>query len=277
MWYFLHSDSPWLLKSEAVVEMTDADGLKEDAPVLCSGVSCGRVLTISRGNEKAKIEIGLHQGTDLYEELVPRVVTIGFVGQRALELGFYELDESTKTLLKAGDVLKGEKPRGPASFGPSVAAFYEVFKADLEILKTAYSKIDKEKVDTLFTVLSTDLPKSIQKVKKIIRFSTSEINETLENVSELKTKVVEIQGQLNELTNQVDNSPMFATLDNINLRITEISEKLEVLKSNYEKSDLKEIVSSEEIQNETQEALSHIQEIGVILKEQKVRLIVDFF
>lgn len=70
---------------------------------------------------------------------------------------------------------------------------------------------------------------------------------------------------------------MFATLDNINLRITEISEKLEVLKSNYEKSDLKEIVSSEEIQNETQEALSHIQEIGVILKEQKVRLIVDFF
>jgi hypothetical protein len=277
LWYFLHYSSPWLLKNENRVEMVDADGLKEDAPVLCSGVTCGRVLLITRKDEKANILIGLHKGVKLYNELTPRVVTIGFVGQRALELGFYELEDYLKTELEAGAVLKGEKPRGPASFGPSVAAFYEVFQADLKVLKAVYGQIDKDKFDTLLTVLSVDLPKSIKKTKRILRFSTSEITETLSNISELKTQVTELQSQLNSFTIKVNESPMFATLESIHLRIDEITEKLEMLKASYVNSDVNKIVNNDEVQKETQEALKYIQEIGVILKEQKVRLMVDFF
>lgn len=277
LWYFLHHNSPWLLKNENRVEMVDADGLKESAPVLCSGVNCGRVLSITRKDQKANILIGLHKGVKLYNELVPRVVTIGFVGQRALELGFYELKEYPKTELEIGVALKGEKPRGPASFGPSVAAFYEVFQADLKILKVAYAELDKDKFDTLLTVLSVDLPKSIKKTKKILRFSNSEITETLSNINELKIQVTELQGQLNSFTTKVNESPMFATLENIQLNMGEITEKLEMLKASYVNSDLNKIINNDEVQKETQEALKYIQEIGVILKEQKVRLMVDFF
>ncbi|MDB9744182.1 hypothetical protein OAA91_01495, partial [Fibrobacterales bacterium] len=250
---------------------------KEDAPVLCSGVKCGRVISIKRINKKANILIGLHGGKVLYQELAPRVVTIGFVGQRALELGFYELENRTKTELEAGAMLKGEKPRGPASFGPSVAAFYEVFQVDMVILKEAYSKIDKEKLDTLLVVLSEDLPKSIKRANKIFKFSKSEVAETLANVNDLQSKVGELKIQFDSMKHKLNKSPLFGTLENIGLHLNEAEEKLDLLQANFDKSDLKKITTSPETKKEIEQALEHIQQIGIILKEQKVRLVVDFF
>lgn len=85
--------------------LIDVTGLEVGSQVKLGGMTVGRVLSIKppeRENEPILIEIGLKQGTMLYEGVTAYVSQVGFVGDIFLQLS---LSNSTGRRLKVGETI----------------------------------------------------------------------------------------------------------------------------------------------------------------------------
>ncbi len=71
---------------EYFVELPEAGGLPEKAPVLLRGVRVGRITDISLVEDSVRVELLVRRDVTVREGAIARVVSIGFVGEKQLEI-----------------------------------------------------------------------------------------------------------------------------------------------------------------------------------------------
>ncbi len=91
--------------SEYVVHLPEAQGLPEKAPVLVRGIRIGRVTDLDLVNNQVRAKIVLRPDVSLREGATARIASIGFLGEKQLELS---QGPENAPALPPGSVIQGQ-------------------------------------------------------------------------------------------------------------------------------------------------------------------------
>jgi phospholipid/cholesterol/gamma-HCH transport system substrate-binding protein len=166
---------------EYVVEMREAQGIAQKAPVLLKGVRVGRVssLTLARGGIVARLSIDGE--VPLYEGASAQVVSVGLLGEKQLDL---KQGDPQAARLAPGAVIPGE---GSTSLDAVFARMAAIADDVKEVTSTVKGAIGGEEGANEIKQLIGSVRGVVEEVQQVIAANQDSVKHSVQEVGRLAT------------------------------------------------------------------------------------------
>lgn len=214
LWFFLHPNSPWHERYHYHVAFTELGTLQAGDPVQVNGLPRGEVVGVSLVDSATIVEIKVLANVKLPVDTKFRIVNVGLMGQREVEVR----PGISTTLMKEGDTLRGDYDLGStrlvfvaANLLRSVDSLLGIvgYTLDSTVLNPAahkqFNRIGKKAVGLQRTVATDvanygeELGKLTSQLELTHNQAMAEINANREGVMVSLSQIDSIKGSLQSL------------------------------------------------------------------------------